>query len=130
MIRMLRTTRMRRTPRIRLIRPAITVDKCRTLEIDLSAFSLDSVKRAAYRFTDKFAVDLRVDGLKASCTLIFDNTRTEDWIDRVLANFRKELLDQDLRATIQEETKDVRNVILAHAFSRTGLIGDDSVPNS
>jgi len=121
---------MRRTPRIRLIRPAITVDKCRTLEIDLSAFSLDSVKRAAYRFTDKFAVDLRVDGLKASCTLIFDNTRTEDWIDRVLANFRKELLDQDLRATIQEETKDVRNVILAHAFSRTGLIGDDSVPNS
>lgn len=130
---MLPTTRMRHTihtPRIRPTRPAITVDKRRTLEIDLSAFSVDSVKRAAYRFTDKFAVDLRVDGLKATCTFIFDDSRTEDWIDRVLATFRKELLDQDLRATIREETKDVRNLILAHAFSRTGLIGDDSVSNS
>jgi His-Xaa-Ser system protein HxsD len=122
---------MRRTTRTRHISPippVITVDKRRTLDVDLNAFSLDSVKRAAYRFTDKFAIDLCVDGPIATCTFIFDSARTEDWIDRTLAAFRKELLDQELRAAIREETKDVRNLILAHAFSRSGLIGDDSVP--
>lgn len=128
MIRMHHTTLTIRTPPTILTRRTIPVDKRRTLEIDLNAFSLDSVKRTAYRFADRFSVELAVSGSTATCTAIFEANKPDDWIEAVLDLFRKELLDQDLRQTIREETKDVRNLILAHVFSKTGLIDDESVP--
>lgn len=36
--------------------------------------------------------------------------------------FQQALLDQDLREIVSEETEGVRNLILAHAFSKTTLI--------
>jgi His-Xaa-Ser system protein HxsD len=104
------------------------VDERRTLEVDLQVFNLDTIKRAAYRFTDRFALDLHTSAQTAVCTLIFENGVGSDRIERAIQEFRKELLDQDLRARIGEETQGVRNLILAHAFSGTGLIADDSVP--
>jgi His-Xaa-Ser system protein HxsD len=101
------------------------VPKTRTLTVDLAVYSLDCIKRSAYRFTDSFALDLRIEGNVALCALSFDAKTSDQEIDSVVASFQKELLDQDLRATVRAETKDVRNLILAHAFSRTGLIGDE-----
>jgi His-Xaa-Ser system protein HxsD len=40
----------------------------------------------------------------------------------VIQDFRKEVLDQHLRARIAKETESIRHLILAHAFSRTGLV--------
>jgi hypothetical protein len=37
-------------------------------------------------------------------------------------------LHQDLRSSIREETRQIRNLILSHAFSKTGLIRDESLP--
>ncbi len=37
----------------------------------------------------------------------------------------QELLDQELREQIAVETAPLRNLILAHAYSRTGLPSDD-----
>ena len=102
--------------------------KTRALTVDLAVYSLDCIKRSAYRFTDSFALDLRVAANAAVCTLSFDEKASDQLMDHVVASFQKELLDQDLRATIRAETKEVRNLILAHAFSRTGLIGDEPLP--
>lgn len=102
--------------------------KTRALTVDLAVYSLDCIKRSAYRFTDTFALNVKVEGNAALCTLSFDATASDQMMDHVVARFQKELLDQDLRATIRAETKDVRNLILAHAFSRTGLIGDEPLP--
>jgi His-Xaa-Ser system protein HxsD len=96
----------------------------------LAVFSLESIKRSAYRFTDRFAVDIHVDGSVASCVLNFDAETSEEMVGRTVAAFQKELLDQDLRAKVREETRDVRNLILAYAFSRTGLTADDTIPAS
>ncbi len=100
----------------------------RALTVDLAVYNLDCIKRSAYRFTDRFALDVRVEGNAAHCTLNFDSKASDELMDHVVASFQKELLDQDLRATIRDETKDVRNLILSHAFSRTGLIGDEPLP--
>lgn len=100
----------------------------RALTIDLAVYSLDCIKRSAYRFTDRFALDLGVEGSNALCTLAFDAKASEEMMDHTVANFQRELLDQDLRAAVKAETKDVRNLILSHAFSRTGLIGDEPLP--
>lgn len=93
-------------------------------------FSLDAVKRAAYRFTDRFATNIQVEGATASCTLAFDAQQQDEIVDRAVSEFQKELLDQDLRARIREETKDARNLILAYAFSRSGLISDDTISHA
>jgi His-Xaa-Ser system protein HxsD len=37
--------------------------------------------------------------------------------------FRNEVIDQDLRRRIARETENTRNLILAMAFSKTGLSG-------
>ena len=38
-----------------------------------------------------------------------------------MSEFRNEVLDETLRERIRDDTKEVRNVILALAFSNTGL---------
>ena len=45
--------------------------------------------------------------------------------DEVVAEFRSEVLDQVLRERIRAETADVRNLVLALAFSKTGLTEAD-----
>lgn len=104
--------------------------KVRVVPVDLAVFSLEAIKRAAYRFTDRFAVNVQVDGGTASCTLTFDAQPSDEIVDRAVSEFQKELLDQDLRARIREETKGSRNLILAYAFSRSGLISDDTIPRA
>lgn len=104
--------------------------KVRVVPVDLSVFSLEAIKRAAYRFTDRFAANIQVDGGTASCTLTFDAQPSDEIADRAVSEFQKELLDQDLRARIREETKESRNLILAYAFSRSGLIADDTIPHA
>lgn len=103
---------------------------CHTVRVDLTVYSLDSIKRAAYRLTDRFALDLRVEDNTAMCDLIFDEGTSAEAMEQGTSQFRKELLDQDLRTSINHETAAVRNLILAHAFSKTGLIGDESVPTA
>jgi His-Xaa-Ser system protein HxsD len=38
-----------------------------------------------------------------------------------LQDFKRELIDQELRMKIKSETEAVRNLVLAYTFSRTGL---------
>lgn len=97
------------------------------VEIDLNSFSLDAIKRAAYRCSNLFAFDAAVTGKLAVCTLTFDGDQSTEQLEKALMTFRREILDQDLRHLIRAETEHVRNLILAHAFSRTGLIQDGSV---
>lgn len=117
-----------RTRRTRRIPPVTQVDEPHTLSVDLTVYSLNCIKRSAYRFTDRFALDLKIDGNQAVCVFSFDSKLSNDAQAAVIGQFQKEMLDQDLRESIREETKDVRNLILAHAFSRTGLINDVSLP--
>lgn len=42
--------------------------------------------------------------------------------ESLLAEFRNHVLDEVLRARIREETREVRNLVLAAAFAKSGLI--------
>ena len=57
------------------------------------------------------------------CTLHFSPNAADD-VEAILAEFRNEVLDQTLRERIRGETQEVRNLILALAFSNTGLVED------
>jgi len=92
------------------------------VNFDDRVFSLDSVKKAAYRFIDKFSIDIKLTENQIYCVLTFSQNISPEGAAFLLEDFKREVLDQDLRATIASETEGVRNLVLAHAFSRTSLV--------
>lgn len=92
---------------------------------DKNTTSLDSLKKAAYRFIYRFSVEFLPGESNFVCVLHFNPDKSEEVANLTVEEFRKEVLDQDLRTSIKAETESVRNLILAHAFSKTGLIKDE-----
>lgn len=94
-------------------RPAVV-----EVAFDAKAHSIDAIQRAAYRFSDRVTCELIVGEVEHRCLL----TAVEDGNPSAhLDHFRNEVLDQVLRERIRAETGPVRTMILAHAFSRTGI---------
>ena len=92
-----------------------------TVSFSSHVYGLDEIKRAAYRFIDVMSVDITPCGDEIVCTANFVHATNKDEAQKILNDFKIEVLDQDLRRAIAEETKEVRNAILAYAFSKTGL---------
>lgn len=87
---------------------------------DASAYSADAIQRAAYRFCDRFSLELRRQGDQFACSLTFPGEPDAC----VLSDFQTEALDQVLRERIRKDTEGVRNVILALAFSNAAVERD------
>jgi His-Xaa-Ser system protein HxsD len=86
------------------------------ITFDALVFSLDTIKRTLYRFSDKCSFDIQ---MKDNVITVTFQAKTQgDWISRI----KNEVLDQDLRDTLSKETANIRTLILANAFSNTGLI--------
>ncbi len=89
-------------------------------------YSIETIKKAAYRFSDVLSVDLTPEGDKIECVLRFlPGLDDGEQIERIVLAFKNEVLDQDLRLIIARETEATRNAILAFAFSKTGLQGSE-----
>ena len=84
-------------------------------------YNLDTIKRAAYRFTGQLAFNFLPEKEFIVCqiTPLTGDAATD--MEAAINEFKNEVLDQDLRRTIADETAATRNVILAHVFSKTGL---------
>ena len=84
--------------------------------IDPRLYRLAAVKKAAYRLGDRcFAQIVILPDERIEVTLRPKSDRIP--LASLDGEFRNELLDQDLRESIAEETAGVRNLLLAHAFS-------------
>jgi His-Xaa-Ser system protein HxsD len=90
----------------------------------LGLYSLDTIKKAAYRFANLAAVEIFPGDAEISCRFHFSAPLPDTEVQRLLNDFRIEVLDQDLRASIASETAPMRNAILAYAFSKTGIQGE------
>jgi His-Xaa-Ser system protein HxsD len=95
----------------------------RVVSFDRVGHSVDSVQRAAYRLSDRLSCEISsTDELIEVRLSLLDESQDPD---RLVAEFRNEVLDQVLRERIRAETADLRNFVLALAFSRTGLAEAD-----
>jgi len=94
---------------------------------DDRVFSLIAIKKAAYTYLRTFSTEITGQDNQICCQLVFTPAVDEAARVRFVEDFKKEVLDQDLRERLKTETEAVRNVILAHAFSKTGLITNESV---
>jgi His-Xaa-Ser system protein HxsD len=91
----------------------------REIDFDRQVFEIEAIQKAAYRFIDRMSVKFDVGETRIRCTLCLDAGEKD--ANGLVQNFHKEVLDQHLRMKIASETESIRHLILAHAFSRTGL---------
>jgi His-Xaa-Ser system protein HxsD len=94
-------------------------------ETETSAYSLVALKKAAYRVADRCSVIFgAIDGSSIQLQFLCSDGTAEAEVRDCVRAFFDEALDQDLRERIAAETAPLRNLILAHAFSRTRLVSD------
>jgi His-Xaa-Ser system protein HxsD len=99
------------------------------LEFDAVAYPLSTVQKACYRFTNIASFEIqqrkRDDQDIVLVTARPLAAKSEDGLEHLGQLVRNEALDQSLREQIREQTEGVRNLVLAHAFSKIGLIAPD-----
>lgn len=91
------------------------------LEVDLGVYSSSALLKVAYRFTDRCYLHLQ----KKSESVVEVRFRTKSATEKVVqiaGEFFNEMLDQSLREIISKESEAERNLILAHALSKTCLV--------
>jgi His-Xaa-Ser system protein HxsD len=94
-----------------------------SLVIDSRIFSLEVIQKAAYRCSDIAVFDFAIlDSHSIKVTATPKSSITIE-LTELKAHFNNELLEQNLRHLIAEETKTERDLILAYAFSNTKLLG-------
>jgi His-Xaa-Ser system protein HxsD len=92
-----------------------------SVEFDTTVYRLNAVKKAAYRFGDRFHAKIEMVGPSRVRVELIPKTGTVD-LPAQVREFCNEVLDQELRETVAKETETVRNLLLAQAFSATSLI--------
>lgn len=98
-------------------------DKATSFDVafPLSVYSLDALKRAAYAMMHRISVKFDISNEHVRC-LITPVSDKED-AARLERDFLREVIDHDLRISIEAQTEQTRTAILGLTFSRTGLQG-------
>jgi His-Xaa-Ser system protein HxsD len=103
--------------------PLTFVDGRCKIDLDVRTYRVVAVQKAAYRLADRCTVVL---GARTETSLAITLVLRPGISERVAADlprlFFQELLDQELREHLAEESQPIRALILAHAFSRTDLV--------
>jgi His-Xaa-Ser system protein HxsD len=89
------------------------------IEFPATGFSLEAAKRAAYDLMARVDVSFSSNEQLLSCEL---NPVRPD-VDMTVAerDFRRAVLDHELRISVEHQTEPLRTAILGLAFSNTGL---------
>lgn len=98
-----------------------------TIEFDAKGYSLLAIQKACHRHSGQASFEITQIS-ESSLIQVIVSPRTASNKETLVQNLRTEALDQQMREVVRAETAGVRNLILAHAFSRTGLIQQDGQP--
>ena len=91
------------------------------LELDSTIYDIEAVQSALYRGSAFLNGQIATDGDKIVCSLFQNAKISDDDYAKAIEDFRKDLVDEQLRLKIGQKTEAVRNLILGVAFSNTGL---------
>jgi len=96
----------------------------RLITVDVSVYGLRPLLKSAYLFTDRAFLHLQY---RDECTIEvrFRAKRSDADTDTIARDFLNDLIDQRLREMVAAETESTRDLILAHALSKTSLLNRD-----
>jgi His-Xaa-Ser system protein HxsD len=92
------------------------------IHLDPGVYRLTAIKKAAYKFGDRCHVEIESGQAGGPVRVSLTPKRVPGDLPTLCGEFRNEVLDQELREVVAEETQAVRNVLLAQAFSGTALL--------
>ena len=95
------------------------------ISVDAKVCSIESAQKAAYRAINHFTIDIQTSNTHLNCTLTSNAGVSDEAFHFAVQEFRKNILDEELRLKLKKETEPVRNLILGIAFSKTGLQKDE-----
>lgn len=95
------------------------------ITFDEKMYDVEAIQKAAYRSVNAFTIDINIADGKINCLLKPNISASEAGFAHGVEEFRKDVLDQQLRIKLKAETEPVRNLILGIAFSNTGLQGGE-----
>lgn len=104
-----------------------------TLVLDPVQFSRDAALRAAYWFSKDLNIEFPVSADQSTYTVVLAARVTIPTLDdpsprplsELVAEFQNALIDAELRVRVQKETAAVRELIIAKAFTESGVLEDD-----
>jgi His-Xaa-Ser system protein HxsD len=103
--------------------PIDLIDGVVRICLDLKVYRLVAIQKAAYKLANRATVLLGdVEDGHVLATFLFGKHISHEDVQTIMRSFVEEVLDQELRERIGEETNAIRSLILAQAFSRTDLI--------
>lgn len=92
------------------------------IRVDKSVYSIDALLRTCYRFTDRAYVLLQeIDGSAIEVHLV---SRCGADLDDIIGEFSNVLLDEELRDRLNNETRHLRELVVAQAFAESDLPDD------
>lgn len=95
------------------------------LSFDAAAYSVLAVQKACHRFSNLAAFEVQTKPAEVVVTAtLLDAHAEQSHVAYLSGQLRNEALEQTLRETVRQQTEGTRHLILAHAFSRTGLIAE------
>jgi His-Xaa-Ser system protein HxsD len=93
------------------------------LEVDTSVYDLSAIFRACYRFTDRCYLFLaRCETDRGWITIALASKSPEVDLSNAVGDFCNELIDQQLRGALMQETAPLRELIVAQAFAEGNLL--------
>lgn len=95
------------------------------INFDKTAYSIEAVQKATYRAINAMSVLIETDDNYIKCNFESSNGVSQERFELAIHEFKKDLIDEELRIKIKKETQDIRNLILGLAFSRTSLQSDE-----
>jgi His-Xaa-Ser system protein HxsD len=87
---------------------------------DPAIHSLTAIKKAAHRFSAAYEVEIS-SAPSGDVRVVLTPRVAGSAATRLLQSFENEVLDQDLRELVSEETRSIRDLIFAQAFSELSL---------
>lgn len=95
------------------------------LNFPVAFYEIEAIQKSAYKSLNFFTLDLQASPDEFHCKFTANNGVSDELFAHALEDFKKEVLDQQLRLKLKAETESVRNLILGIAFSNTGLQGGE-----
>lgn len=87
--------------------------------LDRSIYSIDVILKCLYWYGDKFHMDVRKFNQKLFCITLTTPEKMTDQIDleSYRLKFERDIIDFSLRDVVTKETKNIRDLLIAKAFS-------------
>ena len=87
------------------------------LNLDVGLYSRDAILSTAYLFTDKCYINLQSYGQKVAQVFFSQKSNKNRELELLVKEFLNELVDQQLRVRIRNETKGIQKMIVVEAFA-------------